>query len=206
MESLEQFDIMATIESPDLNDKPTWKAIKEEPSVPAPLDKEVKADGGSGGGGWVPPREKWKSEGGETARPWWSALEDKIWGDEEEAAAWKAKAKAAVEQGVATIGTAVVDLRQRTAEATQAARDSRDQAKAKEVESNLKKNTKKGEGIGGRVNAMLKRGEKEVPLKGLWGFSLERLVKSDKHCELAYLSPVSHTHTPVYYHLNQSIA
>jgi hypothetical protein len=196
---LEQFNIMATIESPDLNDKPTWKLIKEEvpPPVLAPSGPASESSSGSGGGGgWVPPREKWK--GGEpessSGRPgWWTALEEKIWGDEEEAAAWRAKAKAAVEQGVATIGTAVVDLKQRTVEATQAARDARD-ARMKE-DQNKKEKGGKNDGIGGRVNAMLKRGEKEVPLNGLWGFPLERLAKSDKHCELAYLSPVcSHGH------------
>jgi hypothetical protein len=126
LESLDQFDFLVGVEQDDLNHKGVWTILDNEPLSdqqapalpPPPPPPSSSSSGGSGGGsgggggGWVPPRDKWGGGassggggGGSNKPQWMSALEGKLFGDEEKAAEWKAKAKTSLDWGLNALGT-----------------------------------------------------------------------------------------------------
>ena len=145
-------------------------------------------DGGAGGGGRRP--------------QWMAALEGKLFGDEERAAEWKAKARTNLDWGLNALGTKFDQV------ATAAGKTMEEFAEEGGGASSRGAAGKKGAAKqpGGRGSSSSSGATKNnnnnnrsrrnnvvvfrpAPPRGLWGVPLARLAKLESHSSLAFLSP-----------------
>lgn len=226
LESLDKFDFVVAVEKDDLNHRGVWPILDKEPphddtaAAASFARSPVSSSSSSSAGGWVPPRDKWKAQqessasesgrrgggskmdgaaaGGGGRRPqWMAALEGKLFGDEERAAEWKAKARTNLDWGLNALGTKfdqVATAAGKTMEefaeegggaSSRGAAGKKGAAKQRGSSSSSGA-TKNNNNNRSRRNVVVFR---PAPPRGLWGVPLARLAKLESHSSLAFLSP-----------------